>query len=490
MRFLLIRKWRNSLLPAINAQKSSHLSFNLYCSTPQTRTQSELVEVCNVVSSGVGSLDDLEGTLNQLEVSLSSPLVTQIIDICKNGAPTRRLLRFFLWSRKNLNRNLQDVDFNHAIQVFAERKDLTAMDILISDLSKEGRAMEAQTFSLVAETLVKFGREDEALGIFKHLDKFKCPQDKVTVTAIVNALCAKGHARRAEGVVWHHKDKLYGVEHCIYRSLLYGWAVLKNVKEARRILKEMKSDGIVPDLFCYNTFLSCLCRKNLESNPSGLVPETLNVMMEMRSYEIAPTSISYNILLSCLGRTRRVKESLRILTLMKDSGCSPDWVSYYLVVRVLYLSGRFGKGNQIVDKMNEEGLTPDRKFYYDLIRVLCGVERVNYALELFERMKRSSVGGYGPVYDVLIPKLCRGGQFDKGRELWDEAVGMGVVLTCSNDVLDPSTMTIFKPKRKVEEESIVGISILSTQVQVAKTAVKQKRYKDRNKKKKRKAART
>ncbi|KAK9275493.1 hypothetical protein L1049_022760 [Liquidambar formosana] len=456
---------------------------------PPTPAPDDLVELCKVVSSGVGGLDDLESSLNRFSVSLSSSLVTQIMESCKNEAPTRRLLRFFLWSRKNLNCNLEDEDFNHAIRVFAEKKDFTAMDILISDLGKEGRALEAQTYSLVAETFVKLGREDEALGIYKNLDKFKCPQDKVTFAAIVNALCAKGHAKRAESVVWHHKDKISGVEPCIYRSLLYGWTVQKNVKEARRILKEMKSVGIMPDLFCYNTFLRCLCKRNLKSNPSGLVPEALNVMMEMRSYRIAPTSISYNILLTCLGRARRVKESLQILDTMKKTGCSPDWVSYYLVARVLYLTGRFGKGNQLVDEMIEEGLMPDRKFYYDLIGVLCGVERVNYALELFERMKRSSLGGYGPVYDVLIPKLCRGGEFDKGRELWEEAVDMGVTLCCSSDLLDPSITVVFELKRKVKEDSLVDFTTPKTRAQGTKTVGKKKmtnKNKNKNKKKKKK----
>ncbi|CAK9180543.1 unnamed protein product [Ilex paraguariensis] len=347
---------------------------------PPVLPSSELQELCRVVSSGIGSLDDLEASVSNFSVPITASAITQVLDSCKNEAATRRLLRFFSWSRKDLGSELGDEVFNHAIRVFSEKKDFTAMDILISDLD----------FGAVVQTLVKLGRVDEALGIFKNLGQFKCPQDGVTITAIVSALCSKGHAKRAEG---------------------------GNVKEARRTIKEMKSAGIMPDLFCFNTFLSCLCERNLKSNPSGLVPEALNVMMEMRTYGIAPTSISYNILLSCLGRTRRVKESLRILKTMRKSGCFADWVTYYLVARVLYLTGRFGKGKEIVHKMTEEGLVPEQKFYYDLIGVLCGVERVNYALELFELMKQTSIGGYGPVYDVLIPKFCRGGDFEKGKKL-------------------------------------------------------------------------
>ncbi|OWM65266.1 hypothetical protein CDL15_Pgr008856 [Punica granatum] len=440
-------------------------------------------ELCSLVSTAIGGLDDLELRLDQFKDSLTPSLVTRVVELCKDSeVPSRRVLRFFSWSRKNLDSGLQDTDFNFAIRVFSEKKDHTAVEMLLSDLRKESRALDPRTYGVVAETLVKLGREDEALGIFKNLDKFKCPQDGVTVTAIVSALCSKGHAKKAEGVVWHHKSKIEGIEPLIYRSLLYGWSVKENVKEARRIIKEMRSLRIIPDLFCFNVFLRCLCKQNLKRNPSGLVPEALNVMMEMRSYNIHPTSVSYNILLSCLGRARRVKESCQLLETMKKSGCAPDWVSYYLVVRVLYLTSRFGKGNKMVDEMIEGGLVPERKFYYDLIGILCGVKRVNHALDLFERMKRSELGGYGPVYDVLIPKLCRGGDFNMGRELWEEAERTGINLSCSPDLLDPSITEVFRPVKKVEKDKIKLMGLRQEKSQPKQIQVRLKR-KRRTKKK-------
>ncbi|XP_065869230.1 pentatricopeptide repeat-containing protein At5g61370, mitochondrial-like [Euphorbia lathyris] len=88
-------------------------------------------------------------------------------------------------------------------------------------------------------------------------------------------------------------------------------------------------------------------------------------------------------------------------------------------------------------------------------------------------MKRSAMGGYGPIYDVLIPKLCRGGNYEKGRELWDEAVAMGVSLQSSIDVLDPSVTEVFKPTREVEEEvklqNLFRNSIPRTRARIGKT---------------------
>ncbi|KAK6925049.1 Pentatricopeptide repeat [Dillenia turbinata] len=462
MLLLLKSKLQCFPLQLVDTHQHKRLCFFVYSTVPHSKPSlPNLQELCDQICSGIGSLDDLEASLDKLNISLTSSLVTQVVNSCKSEAPPRRLLRFFLWSCKNCE--LEDGDYNNAIRVFAEKKDFKAMDILMSDLAKQDRVLENQSFSKIANTYVKLGREDEALGIFKNLYEFRCSRDEDTVGAIVSALCLKGHAKRAEGVVWHHKDKISGVKPCIYRSLLYGWSVKENVKECRRILKEMKFAGVSPDIHCYNTFMWCLCKRNLKCNPSGLVPDASNLMAEMRIYGISPTSITYNILLTCLGKTRRVKESLRILNSMKKSGCSPDWASYYLVARVMYLTGRFGKGNEIVDEMFEEGLVPQPRFYHNLIGVLCGVERVNYALELFDRMKKNSVGGYGPVYDLVIPKLCRAGDFGKGRELWDEAIEMGITLNSCRDILDPSITEVSPDHELIYiselNHSIPGISV-------------------------------
>lgn len=264
-------KCQTHVLQNYISQKSERVFLAFYSSiAPTQMPSSQLRELRTIVSSGIGSLDDLEARLGPFAGPLTSPIVAQIIDSCKSEAPTRRLLRFFLWSSNTLKCRLEDQHFNHAVRVFAEKKDFTAMDILVSDLLREGRAMESQTFSIVAETLVKLGKENQALGIFNSLEKFKCPIDQAVVVAVINALCVKGHARKAEGVLVGHRGNISGAEACIYKNLLYGWSVQKNVKEARRILREMKCEGLVPDLFCYNMFLRCLCEYKLKSNPSSL----------------------------------------------------------------------------------------------------------------------------------------------------------------------------------------------------------------------------
>ncbi|XP_066375560.1 pentatricopeptide repeat-containing protein At5g61370, mitochondrial-like [Miscanthus floridulus] len=416
--------------------------------------------VRDVVCFRSGSLDEVGSRLDRLGVAVSPHLVGRVIDSCgeTGGGFGRRLLRFLAWCRSKHPGALGEEALNRAIGVLARAGDLTAMRIAITDAEKDGRRMAPETFSTVVDALVKAGREDEAVRLFRGLERQRLLPERggsvggdgvwSSSLAMVQALCKRGHARKAQGVVWHHKSELSAepMVSIVERSLLHGWCVHGNAKEARQVLNEMKSSGAPLGLPSFNDFLHCVCHRNLKFNPSALVPEAMDILTEMRSCGVPPAASSFNILLSCLGRARRVKEAYRILYLMTEgkAGCSPDWVSYFLVVRVLYLTGRIVRGKRLVDAMLETGVLPTAKFFHSLIGVLFGTEEVDHALDMFKLMKRCELVD-ARIYDLLIEKLCRIGRFEIGRELWDEATKSGLVLECSQDLLDPLKTEVFRP---------------------------------------------
>ncbi|XP_049932701.1 pentatricopeptide repeat-containing protein At5g61370, mitochondrial [Nymphaea colorata] len=435
-------------------------------------------KVCQIVS-GVGSLEDLEASLNQSGVQVTKDQVTQVVYSCKDQVHPRRLLRFFMWSRQKSSSDLGDVEFNFLIRIFAEKGDLTAIEILLHDLKKERRKMDVETWGCLVDTLVRFGKEDDAVGLFKNIESLNCPRDKGSFTKLVHALCQQGHAKKAEQVVWRSKN-MFGMGPTIYTCLVHGWCLNGNVKEAKRVLNEMRNESIAPGILIYNDLLRCICEKNVKCNPSALVQDANDLMMEMRSSGVFPSSVSFNILLSCLSRVRRVKEACHILLSMKSLGCAPDWMTYFLVVRLLYLTGRIVRGNRIVDEMFNDGLVPSLRFYHDLIGVLCGVDQVGHALAMFARMKRNCPQECGPMYDLLIEKLCRSGEFEKGKQLWDEAVEAGFILQCSANLLNPMRTRVFKPIRKLTKMELEECrSVLNAITKEDEIATRKKRKKQR-----------
>uniref|UniRef100_A0A453G2J0 non-specific serine/threonine protein kinase n=2 Tax=Aegilops tauschii subsp. strangulata TaxID=200361 RepID=A0A453G2J0_AEGTS len=407
--------------------------------------------VRDVVCFGSGSLDEVGSRLDRLNFAISPALVRRVIDSCSERSDSgRRLLRFLSWCRSKDPAGLGDEEHDRAIAVLARMGDLTAIKIAVGDGEKDGRRMAPETFTAVVEALVKAGKEDDAVRLFRGLERQKLlPQQGpgaggegiwCSSLAMVQTLCMKGYAREAQGVVWHHKSELSAepMVSIVQRSLLHGWCVHGNAKEARRVLDDIKSSGCPLGLPSFNDFLNCVCHRNLKFNPSALVSEAMDILTEMRSYGVTPDSSSFNILLSCLGRARRVKEAYKILYLMREGeeGCSPDWVSYYLVVKVLYLTDRIIRGKRLVEDMLESGVLPTAKFFHGLIGILCGTEKVDHALDMFKIMKSCGLVDTH-TYDLLIEKLSRSGRFEVAKELWDDATKNGIVLGCSSDLLDP-----------------------------------------------------
>ncbi|KAF0929772.1 hypothetical protein E2562_024460 [Oryza meyeriana var. granulata] len=253
--------------------------------------------VRDVVCSGAGSLDEVGGMLDRLGVAVSPAMVRRVIDSCsERGDSSRRLLRFLSWCRSKDPWGLGDEALDRAIGALARMGDLTALRIAVGYAEKDGRRMSPETFTVVVETLVKTGKEDEAVRLFRGLERQRLlPQCDAGVggegiwsssLAMVQALCMKGHAREAQGVVWHHKRELLvePMVSIVQRSLLHGWCVHGNAKEARSVLDDIKSSHSPLGLPSFNDYLHCLCHRNLKFNPSALVPEAMDILAEMMSY--------------------------------------------------------------------------------------------------------------------------------------------------------------------------------------------------------------
>jgi len=127
--------------------------------------------VRDVVCFGSGSLDEVGSRLDRLGVAVSPHLVGRVIDSCgeTGGGSGRRLLRFLAWCRSKHPGALGAEALDRAIGALALAGDLTAMRIAITDAEKDGRRMAPETFSTVVDALVKAGREDEVVCLFRGL---------------------------------------------------------------------------------------------------------------------------------------------------------------------------------------------------------------------------------------------------------------------------------------------------------------------------------
>ena len=317
-----------------------------------------------VVLEGAGGLDEMESALNDLHMSVSPSLAAEVFQSATGGVATsRRLLRFFSWSRRRSCAPEESLwwgdPFREAIRCFADNKDAAAITILISELSRRRRQMPPDVFTSVAESLVKLCRPDDVIRLL-NLQLEEGRQSGKIILAAVHALCGGGHAAAAAKLVARRSGELTPAEMtAARRNLLHGWCRGRNAREARKMLEEMKASGEAPGGGAYLELFRCLCERNLKFNAAALLPEAFSVVAEMRAAGELPTPATVNVLLSCLVRARRVKEAWNVLQSMRrgeNGRPAPDWVSYYHVTRVMFLSGRYVRGKRVFRQMVEDGV--------------------------------------------------------------------------------------------------------------------------------------
>eukprot|EP01018_Ginkgo_biloba_P001387 Gb_38101 [translate_table: standard] len=327
------------------------------------------------------------------------------------------------------------------------------MEILLADMREESRQIDVKTFAHVTERFVRAGRDQEAVGLFKRLEEFKCQKDEGVLRMVVCALCEKGFARKAEILVKHMRKKLPPDEF-IYNTLVRGWCVVGKANEAR-VMNDMRTLGFSPGLIAYNSLLHFICKSFAQKNPFWLLHEANDLMAEMEDNCISPNQITFNTLIAYLCKIRKTEDAYSKFLRMEKCGCSPNSVTYVLLIKTMYWTARLEDGDKMLDKMIEAGFKPDAKTYYSFIAVLCGIEKVNHALRLLTRMKEDGCEANSKVFDLLILKLSRSGHFDEAQHIWNEATQKGITLDSSPDLLDPRTTKIYKPVRRSSSRKIM-----------------------------------
>ncbi|PWA61675.1 pentatricopeptide repeat protein [Artemisia annua] len=186
---------------------------------------------------------------------------------------------------------------------------------LLDGLILEDRILEAEIFfkklikdnicgpnvvmyNTMIKGLCKFGHNDIAIQLLRHIDERGCKPDVVTYSTIIDSLC---------------KDKL--------------------IDEAFKLFKEMVfKKGISPNVITYNSLIDGLCKL-------GRWEEAPKMLQEMLDVGISPNVHTYNILIDAFCKEDKIEEAENLVDIMLERGIVPNIVTYNSLIDGYYLRG-------------------------------------------------------------------------------------------------------------------------------------------------------
>ncbi|PIM99404.1 hypothetical protein CDL12_28105 [Handroanthus impetiginosus] len=257
-----------------------------------------------------------------------------------------------------------------------------------------------------------------AINAFYGLRRFKFEIGMDEFQGLLSALCRYKNVKDAEHLLFCNKT-VFPLNTKSFNIILNGWCnVVVNLREGKRIWREMEVRGVKHDVYSYSSIISCHSKAN-----------NLNVVLKlyekMKGLGIKPDRKVYNAVIHALAKGRLVKEARGLMKIMEEEGFTPDGITFNSLILPLCKSRMLGEAKQVFDEMMERGLLPTVRTYHGFFRVLRTGEEV---FELLERMHTTGCHPSHDTYIMLIRKFCRWRQIDNVFKLWNEM---------SKDGLDP-----------------------------------------------------
>ncbi|KAK6118221.1 hypothetical protein DH2020_048007 [Rehmannia glutinosa] len=193
------------------------------------------------------------------------------------------------------------------------------------------------------------------------------------------------------------------------------------VMESLELLKQMKMNGVKPDIMCYNLVLDGLIHNRDFSRADKVFDELLVL-------GLAPDIYTYNVYISGLFMQKKVDDGIKILNSMEELGCAPDWSTYSAILRALCEAGEMDRVTEVVNEMRKKRVQLNPETYELLIDGFISNGDVNGACCFLKEMLDKKFVPQRTTLDNIVRWLCELGLCSKAVELLGEAVVKDVLL--------------------------------------------------------------
>uniref|UniRef100_A0A2C9UPL7 Pentacotripeptide-repeat region of PRORP domain-containing protein n=1 Tax=Manihot esculenta TaxID=3983 RepID=A0A2C9UPL7_MANES len=157
-------------------------------------------------------------------------------------------------------------------------------------MCSQGHQPDRISFSILLDGLCKQGNLDEALALFKAMEKSRLKPNHVTYTILIDGLCRVG-----------------------------------NLNDAKKFFSRLLEKGVQPNVYTYSTFIKGLCKE-------GLLDEAYQVFRGMEDSGCLPNDCWFL-------RHEDVPKASQLIDEMVDKGFSADTTTTELVIHLSHNDG-------------------------------------------------------------------------------------------------------------------------------------------------------
>ncbi|CAJ1950381.1 unnamed protein product [Sphenostylis stenocarpa] len=234
--------------------------------------------------------------------------------------------------------------------------------------------------------------------------------DAYVCTSLVDMYIKNNSLDKAEVVFHHSKNKNI----CAWNSLISGYAYKGLFNNAENLLKQMKGEGIKPDLVTWNSLISGY-------SMWGRSEEALALMNRIKGLGLTPNVVSWTAMISGCCQNENYMEPLQFFSKMLEENVKPNSTTICSLLRACAGLSLLKKGEEIHCFCMRHGFVDDIYVATALIDIYCKGGKLKVAHEVFRKIKEKTlpcwncmmmgyaIYGHGEEVFTLFDSMCKTG---------------------------------------------------------------------------------
>ncbi|KAL3533362.1 hypothetical protein ACH5RR_006883 [Cinchona calisaya] len=355
--------------------------------------------------------------LKQCGVKVTSELVVEVLARVRND--WEAAFTFFLWAGKQPGYAHSLREYHSMISILGKMRKFDTAWGLIDEMrggSQGPSLVTPQTLLIMIRKYCAIHDVGKAISTFYAYKRFKFEITNEEFQNLLSALCRYKNVKDAEHLLFCNKN-VFPLNTKSFNIILNGWCnVVGDLREGKRIWREMKTRGIRQDVFSYSSMISCYSK-------FGNLQSLLKLFDQMKGLDISPDRKVFNAVVHALAKGKHVKEARHLMKTMQEKGISPNSVTYNSLIMPLCKTRQLDAAREIFNEMIDRGMAPTVRTYHAFFRILRTGEEV---FELLQQMNKTGCLPSHDTYIMLIRKFCRWRQLDNVFKLWNQMNNSGL----------------------------------------------------------------
>lgn len=357
-------------------------------------------KISKILKNQFESQDAVVEALSGLQVEVTESLMEQILK--RFSFDWIQAVGSFKWAKSQTGFKSSPDLYNLMVDTLGKARKFDLMWDFVEEMRQLEGYITLNTMGKVIRRLSKAGKHDDAVGVFRSLERYGVQKDIYGLNLLMDSLIKERGIERAENVYNEFKHELPPDRHT-FNILVHGWCKIRRLDKANEYVKEMQQYGLNPDSVTYTCFIETYCNEK----DFRKVDSTLN---EMQRKGLRPTVVTYTIMMKAFGKAKEMNRSLDVYEKMKQSGCIPDNSFYSAMIINLSKSGRLKDAQEVFEDMAQQGVIPNVITYNSMIAAYAEDSKEEDALLLLKKMEENQCKPDLSTYAPLLKMCCRLGR--------------------------------------------------------------------------------